>query len=92
MRETLGAVHICRFDSVLDMFTQRRRGQAKPTYNEIKAAVLKIGRYSSFEASYNKETISFFTRLDRDPNVVSERAGFPWIKVKSKLPVEPSAT
>ncbi len=69
-------VHLCRFDSA-DHLTGRRR-----TYEAVKAAVLKAGRYSVFEATASMARARQFQRLDRDPDLVTEKAGFPWISVR----------
>jgi hypothetical protein len=87
-----GRVHICRFDSTLDLFERPRgrRDWVRPTYEEIKARVLEAGRFSIFEATYNQRTIAFFTRLGRDPEVVciTEGVGYPWIRVERKIEEE----
>lgn len=87
-------IHLCRFDSTLDLFKPPRRHEVRRTYEEIKARVLEAGRFSSFEASYNNATIAFFTRLARDSEVIcdSKALGFPWIKVTRKAHVEAGAT
>lgn len=80
-------IHICRFDSILDLFQRHGRRHHYPTYEEIKDRVLEVGRYSCFEASYNKAAIAFFTRLSHDQEVVCDTTvGYPWIEVKRRVP------
>ncbi len=69
-------VHLCRFDTTFDI--------RKPTYDKIKAEVLKAGRFSVFDATQSQIRASLFTRLERDPELVLTRVGFPWIKVERK--------
>ena len=71
-------VHICRFDSTLDL--------KKPTYETVKARVLEAGRYSCFEATQNARLAAIFTQLEQDPEVICTQTEFPWIKVERREP------
>ena len=67
-------IHVCSFDS-----TEHLRGRAR-TYAAVKAAVLKAGRFSVFEATASMKNAVIFTTLERDPTVVVKRDyGYPWI-------------
>jgi hypothetical protein len=71
------AVHICSLQSVPDV-TQ------KMTYEELRTAVLKAGRFSTFEASANPRAAMLFTRLCRDPTLETTPKGFPWTEVRER--------
>lgn len=73
-------MRIDRF-STADHLPQRTR-----TYEDVKAAVVKAGRFSAFEAS---DDPGVFNRLCRDPElIVDNTATYPWVLVKLKvLPV-----
>ncbi len=63
--------------------------QAGPTvgaksYDELKAAVLKVGRFSCFEASATAGSAQFYNRLCRDPEVETFDMGYPWTGVRMK--------
>ena len=78
------AIHICSFQSA-DTVTRRT------TYGDLKAAVLKAGRFSVFEATANDRAAGMFDRLERDPDIETDHTcGFPWIGVKIR--VRPSDT
>ncbi len=53
------------------------------TYENLKALVVKVGRFSCFEASENQKKAALFTRLCRDPELIidNKSVGFPWTKV-----------
>jgi hypothetical protein len=70
--------HIDRFDS-----TEHLRGKER-TYENIKAAALAAGRFSTFEASANPKNAAIFTRLMRDPDVEKVEMGYPWIGVRRR--------
>lgn len=70
------AMFLCRFDSTSDI--------KKPTYQKVKEQVLEAGRYSVFEATRSAEMAKLFTSLERDPELICTRVGFPWIKVERK--------
>lgn len=78
-RKTGFAVHICRFDSA-DHLTGKQR-----TYESVKSAVIAAGRYSVFEATSSKKNAAIFNAIDRDPELIVERAGFPWTNVRRRL-------
>jgi hypothetical protein len=56
----------------------------KLTYEMVKAATLRAGRFSSFEASETPRRARFFTQLCRDPDVEITDLGFPWTGVKPR--------
>lgn len=72
-----GRVHICSLQEAPDV-TRRT------TYEELKAAVLKAGRFSVFEATANDRAARLFTRLCKDPTVETVKLGFPWTGVRAK--------
>ncbi len=75
----LKGVHICRFDSA-----EHLKGRAR-TYEAIKAAVVAAGRFSIFEATANKRNAELFTRLNHDPELVTDNTReYPWIYVTRK--------
>lgn len=69
-------IHICRFDSA-----EHLRGRAR-TYEAVREAVLKAGRYSVFEATATQASAALFTRLDKDPTLERFELGYPWIGVR----------
>jgi hypothetical protein len=70
-------VFVDRFSSADDIPKKER------TYERVKAAVLKAGRFSCFEAS---EDAINFNRLHRDPELEIIDLGYPWVGVKMKEP------
>jgi hypothetical protein len=70
-------IHTCSFSDV--ELTSKR-----PTYEALKAAVLKAGRFSCFEASETPYLGRLYTRLCRDPELVMTQLPFPWTKVEAK--------
>lgn len=73
------AVHICSFESVPDV-------TRKTTYEELRAAVLKAGRFSVFEATATPRAAALFTRLCRDSTIETTPKQFPWTEVREKKP------
>ena len=65
------AIHVCSFDS----------GIRRTNYETLKADALKVGRFSVFEATSSARAAQLFTRLCRDPEVVTTPEAFPWTKV-----------
>ena len=65
-------VHICIADS----------GVATPTsdtdYLEFRRAIMKVGRFSVFEATVTQQSARMFDRLCKDPAVKTIDVGFPW--------------
>jgi hypothetical protein len=82
-----GRVFIDRFDSA-DHLTGKKR-----TYESVKAAVLKAGRFSVFEATSSAKNARLFTQLCNDPELVTDNSiGYPWTAVRLKeQPPLPSA-
>lgn len=72
-----GAVHICSFQAVKPVTKSTR-------YADLKAQVLKAGRFSVFEATANYYASKLFDRLSRDPEIVFTSLGFPWTGVRLK--------
>jgi hypothetical protein len=71
-------VHICRFDSAGDVTGKRR------TYENVKVAVLKAGRFSVFEATENQKSAQIFMDIERDPDLETFEMAFPWRGVRLK--------
>jgi hypothetical protein len=71
----IGRVIICRFDTVSDL-----RGKDR-TYANIKAAVLKAGRFSVFDVESNRDG-RLFTELCRDPEIETFDLPYPWTGVR----------
>ncbi len=52
-------------------------------YEAFKAKVLLAGRFSAFEATENRRKAALFTRLLRDPEVITDiSCGYPWTMVR----------
>jgi hypothetical protein len=68
---------ICSFQSAPDVKPSTR-------YEDLKAAVLKAGRFSSFEADANYTAGVLFSRLCRDPEVETFDLDYPWTGVRQK--------
>lgn len=70
---------IDRFDTVSDL-----RGK-KRTYENIKAAVLKAGKFSCFDVETEKDG-RLFTKLCNDPEIEIDTLNFsyPWTGVKKR--------
>lgn len=70
-------MHIDRF-STADHLNKRTR-----TYADVKAVVLKAGRFSVFEA---QDDPGMFTQLCRDPELETDHTtyGYPWTAVRLK--------
>lgn len=71
-----GVIHVCRFDSTEELRTTR------VTYANIKALVLKAGRFSVFEATSTPKRAQIFTDLCRDPELETFDLPFPWTGVR----------
>jgi hypothetical protein len=71
----LTRVHLCRFDTVSDL-----RGKNR-TYENIKVAVLKAGKFSCFDVETNKDG-RMFTELCRDPEIETFELPYPWTGVR----------
>lgn len=72
-------IFIDRFDTVSDL-----RGK-KRTYENIKAAVLKAGKFSCFDVETEKDG-RLFTKLCNDPEIEIDTLNFsyPWTGVKKR--------
>lgn len=75
-----GIVHICSFEAVEHL------RESTLAYEELKAAVLRAGRFSVFEASATSKRARLFTRLCSDPEIITDKdsVGFPWTLVRSR--------
>ena len=71
------ALHICSFQGAPDV-------TRKTTYEELRAGVLKSGRFSVFEATETPRAARLFARLMRDSTLEITRKAFPWTEVKEK--------
>lgn len=60
--------------------TGRRR-----TYESVKAAVIKAGRFSVFEAC---DSSNLFMRLESDLEIETFKLGFPWTGARRRLTAE----
>ena len=70
-------IFLDRFDSVSQLHGKQR------TYENIKAAVLKAGRFSCFDVVTKKDGI-IFTKLCCDPELEITYLEYPWTEVKRK--------
>ena len=74
-------VHIDSFEAV-ELPKQKRR----MTYAEFRAAALKAGRFSVFEATASDWSAGMFTALCRDVTVETDTScGFPWTLVRERV-------
>lgn len=75
----MSVVFLDRFDVVSDL-----RGKNR-TYENIKAAVLKAGRFSCFDVETKKDGI-MFTELCNDPDLEIDIVNFsyPWTGVRHR--------
>lgn len=73
-------VHICSFEA-------GPKVTRKTEYLEFRAAVLKAGRFSVFEATASTRAAALYDRLCQDPDVATEPVGFPWTRVRAKAEV-----
>ena len=73
-----GIINVCQFDSTAYV--------EKPTYRKIKAAVLKAGRFSVFEATESPRKARWFERLHKDPELEVFQVPFPWVGVRKVKP------
>lgn len=67
--------HICSFQAIPDV-------KRRTTYQALKSAALKVGRFSVFEATANQYAAALFTRLCRDPEIETIQRDFPWTEVR----------
>jgi hypothetical protein len=73
-----GLISICSFEAVGPIKTGL-------TYKNFKKKALKAGRFSVFEATDTDLAAKFYTRLCKDPEIVTETIGFPWTKVTKRI-------
>ena len=74
----MNKVHLCSFST-----TDELRGKSL-TYANVKACVLRAGRFSCFEASENRTRAVLFTNLCHDPEIETFDLGYPWTGVRRK--------
>lgn len=70
-------IHICSFQAGPDVRSQTE-------YTEFRAAILKAGKFSVFEANDNRKSAAMFTALCRDPSIKTDHdeLGYPWTVVR----------
>jgi hypothetical protein len=51
-------------------------------YLEFRRAIMKVGRFSVFEATATQQSARMFDRLCKDPAVKTINVGFPWTAVR----------
>lgn len=74
-------VHIDSFEAVATL-----KGESL-TYENLKAAVLRAGKFSVFEATATAKHAKLYTQLNNDLEIEldNESVGFPWTLVKKRL-------
>jgi hypothetical protein len=80
-----GSVRICSFQAGPEV-VQRvgRRARYLSSYEELRAAVLKAGRFSAFEATASARAAALYTQLCQDPTVETKPLGFPWTSARER--------
>jgi hypothetical protein len=68
-------VFVCSFTALSDLKGKQR------TYENVKAAVLKAGRFSCFDVN-TKNDEKIFTKLCNDPELEITHEQYPWTNVK----------
>lgn len=70
--------HVDSFSAV-----ELSKDDAKSNYAIFRAAALKAGRFSTFEASENQRVAGLYTMLCRDPEIETDQScGYPWTRVR----------
>jgi len=54
------------------------------SYEEVKSAALKAGRFSVFDATETEQTAIWFGQLCGDPDIVLVDMSYPWTGVRLK--------
>lgn len=74
-------VHVDSFEAVATL-----KGKSL-TYENLKAAVLRAGKFSVFEATATAKHAKLYTQLNNDLEIEldNESVGFPWTLVKKRL-------
>lgn len=71
--------------AIIDSFQAGDTVTRKTRYEDLKAQILKAGRFSVFEATANQSASAMFTRLCVDPEIeVDHGCGYPWTTVKRR--------
>jgi hypothetical protein len=78
MSDSKYAIRICEFST-----TDELRGKHL-TYENLKAVVLKTGKFSVFEATETQKRARLFERLCQDPEIELINKSYPWTLVRLK--------
>ena len=73
----MSVIFLDRFDTVSDL-----RGK-KRTYENIKAAVLKAGKFSCFDVETRRDGV-MFTQLCNDPEIEVVKMNYPWTGIRRR--------
>lgn len=84
-------VHICSFQAGPDVEQRVGKRWRRITYDALKAAVVKAGRFSVFEATATQYAAGLYTALCADPTIETWDMGFPWTGVRAKRAAEVTA-
>ncbi len=75
--------HVCSFTACPTVAAQM-------PYEEFRAAVLRAGRFSAFEARETQRAAKMFTRLCADPWIDTDKScGYPWTVVQARCEAKP---
>jgi len=78
----MSRVHLCSFQAAPEV-------TRKTTYEQLRADVLRAGRFSAFEASATPRAAALYTRLCKDPAVRTihePKFRYPWTGVREATP------
>jgi hypothetical protein len=75
----------------IDSFSSAHTVTRKTRYEDLKAEILRAGRFSVFEATANGFAAGMFDRLCRDPELEIYHRGYPWTGVRKKSCKRPHA-
>ena len=73
----MNKVFLDRFDTTSELTGKNR------TYEKIKKAVLKAGRFSAFDVNTDEDG-EIFTRLCKDPEIEVVSMAYPWTGIRLK--------
>lgn len=87
MTASVGGFVICSFgstDEIKGLQGKRKLhgAAADRVYDQLKAVVVKVGRFSVFEASQSMRAACMFERLCKDPDLEITDLAFPWTRVR----------
>lgn len=57
---------------------------SRTRYEDLKRDILDAGRYSVFEITANRHAAALYAQFENDADVVIERIGYPWIRVRRR--------